>query len=170
MRWKRSKTGPNFGGGRKEGSGCNGGTGRDPGRGRVWVGASGLLVPWGSALDSRAVPSPLPTVVFPPDPALTSQGLDQDQDPREQLEEGSRPHDSHPLGLGRSSVWAGRWRLYNRDPLIGFSRNRAPSGSENWSRIMRVQAAGLNTSCERFSETRGEGIPNMERSSPRHRP
>ena len=126
-------------------------------RGRVWAGAAGSPLPWDPAPQTlRRSPHPSPQRPFPPDPALTSQGLGQDQGPQEQHEEGSRLHDSHPLDVARSRVRAGRWRLYNRDPLIAFSRNRAPSGSENWSRIMRVQAAGLNTGCERFSETRGD--------------
>ena len=166
MRWKRSKTCPNFERGGKEGWGSKGGTGWDPGRG-WFLGRDIRVAPslWSCPPDSRAVPSAQRP--FPPDPALTRQGLGQDQGPQEQHEGGSRPHDSHPLGLGRSRVWAGGWRLYNSDPLIGFSRNRAPSGSENRGRITSVQAAGLNTGCERESETRGEGeSPTWSFSAP----
>ena len=128
------------------------------GGGGFWAGTSGSPLPCGPAPQSPGrSPRPSAQRPFPPDPALTRQGLSQDQGPQEQHEGGSRPHDSHPLGLGRSRVWAGGWRLYNSDPLIGFSRNRAPSGSENRGRITSVQAAGLNTGCEKENETRGDG-------------
>uniref|UniRef100_A0AC11DCG4 Uncharacterized protein n=1 Tax=Ovis aries TaxID=9940 RepID=A0AC11DCG4_SHEEP len=104
-------------GGREEGSGTKGGTGRDRGGGGSGQGRRGRSFP-GILPPQTPGRSPCPCAQrpFPPDPALTRPDLGQDQDSREQQQEGSRPHDSHPLGLGRSRVRAGRWKLYNRDP------------------------------------------------------
>ena len=117
MRWKRSKTGPNSGGVEKGGRDAREGQHGTGVRERLWAGESGSLVPWGPAPQTPGGSSrPSPQRPFPPDPALTRQGLGQDQDPREQQEEGSRPHNSHPLSLGRNRVLTGRWRPYNWDP------------------------------------------------------
>ena len=78
-------------------------------------------------------PRPFQQRPFPPDPALTGPGLGQDQDLREQQEEGSRPHDPYPPGLGRNrvpaeAVWvpletitwnrgAADWLLETRHPM-----------------------------------------------------
>ena len=160
MRWKRSRTGRISGGGRKEGSGCKGGTGRDQGEGAGLGRGVGVARSLGSCPQTPGrSPRLSPQRSFPTDPALTCPGLGQDQDPREQQEEGSQPHSSHPLGQGRSRVWrvGGDFVTGSAEMLIGFSRNRTPSGSENWCRVTSVQAGGLDIDCERESEIRGDG-------------
>ena len=76
-------------------------------RGQVWARAAGSLLPW----EPCPVRPTSPQRPFPPEPALTRPGLGQDQRPLQQQEEGSRPHDPHLWGLGRSesSRWMNTW-------------------------------------------------------------
>ena len=85
--------------GREEGEGQDG-TRRE----RTRLGEGGGVAPSLGVLPPSTTPGqsprPFPQRSFPPESALTGPGLGQDQGPREQQEEGSRPHDSEKLSPG----------------------------------------------------------------------
>ena len=124
-------------GGREEGAGSKGETGRDQAEGAGLVGGRGVL-PWGSCPpDPRAVPSPLPAEAVPDSPALVSVRI-------------SAPGSSRRRVLGPTTRIPGVWE--EESPAAAQRLCNPEPRGRRWQLETENPVGGPDTAAERESE------------------